>query len=181
MMWYYGYLRCLVVALAGYLSSIVLAVDVTVSDAKIRAMSPIYKNTTVYVMIKNNSHQPVDLVAADVMSRRGYPIADKVEFYATKMENGVAKTECLTRISIEPGETARLGYGGSYIMVRGLNKPLKIGEDMVISLLFSDGARINVDAPVMKMLTNPRRSVIDYPQTLKVSALSIPTGKRLKL
>lgn len=181
MRWHYGYLRGLVVVLGCYLSSMVLAVDVTVSDAKIRAMPPIFKNTMVYVMIKNNDHQPVDLVAADVMNHRGCPIADKVELHAINMENGVRKMKCLTSISIKPGETARLESGGNHILVKGLNQPLKIGEDMVINLLFSDGSRITVDAPVMKILTNARRPVIDHPQTLKVLESSIPTDKRLKL
>lgn len=171
--WHYGYLGGLAVLLGCCLSSLALAVDVTISDAKIRAMSSISKNTAAYVMIKNNSDQSVYLVAADVMNSQGRSIADKVEIHTARIESGMMKMEHLTGISIEPGKTVRLSSGGNRIMVMGLNQPLSIGENMIISLSFSDGDRIKVDAPVVKVLMDAKpQSVMDHRRALTVSGLA---------
>ena len=178
----YGFWHCFMGLMGLLVAGTSLAVDVTVSDARIRAMPPISKNTAAYVEIKNNSPQAIDLVAADVLDTSGRPIADKVELHTTRMENGLMKMEHLAGIRIESGKVARLTPGGNHIMIMGLHQPLKIGEELMLNLSFSDGERVKVKASVVKVLTDVKpQPVMDHHQTLMVTeprVRAMPPGSK---
>ncbi|GAA4651289.1 hypothetical protein GCM10023116_35730 [Kistimonas scapharcae] len=178
----YGVLHALMGFLGLLVAGTTLAADVMVSDARIRAMPPISKNTAAYVVIRNNSPQAIDLVAADVLDKQGRSIADKVELHTTRMENGLMKMEHLAGIRIDAGKQARLAPGGNHIMIMGLHQALTIGEDLVLSLSFSDGERVKVTAPVMKVLTDVKpQPVMDHHQTLMVTeprVRAMPPGSK---
>lgn len=152
------------------------AADVEVSDARIRSMPSISRNTAAYVVVRNNSSQAVDLVAADVLNKQGRSIASKIELRTTRTENGLMKMEHLAALRIEAGRQVQLAPGGSHIMIMGLHRALTTGEVLDLSLSFSNGEQIKVNAPVMKVLTNVIRPVMDPDQTLIVTEPRVRGG-----
>lgn len=119
-----------------------------VVEAKARATPAVIG---VFVTIKNGTGSEVCLVGAELREQVNGNV--KVEIHATSEEQGLYKMYPVEEVCIPPGETLemRSGPGSYHIMIMGDAEALnQVKSDGVvqITLVFNNGDRIDVDAPI---------------------------------
>jgi copper(I)-binding protein len=120
----------------------------TVSEPWVRATVPQQKASGAFMQVR--SADAARLVSASS------PVAKSVEIHKMEMVGQMMKMREVDGIDLPAGETVNLASGGYHIMLVGLNKQLKEGENVPLSLLVErkQGKRetVVVNAPV-KALT----------------------------
>ncbi|MDN6602967.1 copper chaperone PCu(A)C [Brevibacterium sp.] len=98
--------------------------------------------TAVFGELKNNSDKDINLVAAK------YYDADTVQLHETLEDNagGMSMQEKEGGFTIPAGESLSLRPGGDHIMVMGMSKPIKPGEEISLELVTADEQTIPVTA-----------------------------------
>jgi periplasmic copper chaperone A len=104
--------------------------EVKISDAWVRANAPGQTVGAAYMTF--NSPQDSTLVYAET------EIADSVEIHSMTMENGVMKMRMLEELTLKAGKSEKLAPGGFHLMLFGLPKPLKAGDNVTFRLCFKD-------------------------------------------
>ncbi|MEG9883184.1 MAG: copper chaperone PCu(A)C [Hyphomicrobiales bacterium] len=104
-----------------------------------RSTSTGAKNGAAFMSITNTGSQPDRLIGASS------PVAKVVQIHTMSMENGVMKMRHLTDgLEIAPGQTVVLKPGSFHVMLMGLKKPLKKGDEVPVFLNFEKTAGIGV-------------------------------------
>ena len=120
---------------------------IVVSDPYIRLAPPRAPAIAAYMVIKNPGLTDRRLVKA------ASPIAKSVELHEHRNENNVMRMREVRSIVIKAGEQTELRPGGYHLMLIGVDKPLKEGENVVITLRFDDGSIKEIAARVRKLET----------------------------
>jgi copper(I)-binding protein len=128
----------LAVELAAYAQS--ASGDVRVPSAWSRATPG--PTAAVYLSIQNTAGQPDKLTAATS------PIADRIEFHAENNQSGVVSMIMLQGIDLPPGEVVTLAPGQMHLMMFGVQKPLKPGDQFSLTLEFEHSGAKTVDVTV---------------------------------
>jgi copper(I)-binding protein len=141
------HLPALALVLASLVSLPALA-QVSVSDPWIRATVPQAKVAGAFMQIK--SAKTVKLV--EVKS----PVAGRVELHQMAMEGQTMRMRAVESIELPAGQTVNLASGGYHVMLFDLQRQLKDGEQVPLTLTVVDaaGKRENVALSVpVKPLT----------------------------
>lgn len=117
----------------------------TVVNPYIRATPPGQTNTAMFLTVKNATDRCRTLVGVSSS------LADRVELHGHRMENGLAVMRPVRRIAVPAGESVTLRPGGLHVMLLGIRQPIKPGDRAAVTLLFEDGARIRVTAPIRRI------------------------------
>jgi copper(I)-binding protein len=116
----------------------------TVSEPWVRATVPQQKASGAFMQVRSAD-------AARLVSVSS-PVAKSVEIHKMEMVGQMMKMREVDGIDLPAGETVNLASGGYHIMLVGLNKQLKEGESVPLSLLVErkQGKRetVVVNAPV---------------------------------
>jgi len=104
--------------------------EVKITDAWVRANAPGQSVSAAYMAF--TSPQDSTLVYAETS------VADSVEIHSMTMENGVMKMRMLEELTLKAGKPEKLAPGGFHLMLFGLPKPLKAGENVTFRLCFKD-------------------------------------------
>jgi periplasmic copper chaperone A len=114
---------------------------VEVRDAWVRPAAQ-GRNGAVYFALENHSSQTQELigVASD--------IADAVEIHESKMSGDVMEMHQLESVSLAPGTEVKFEPGGLHMMLIGLKKELKNGDEIDITLQFKNLEDLLVPIPV---------------------------------
>lgn len=115
------------------------AKPVTVQDAWVRATAPGQKVGAAYMTLAYDEN--ITLVAAHA------DVADTVEIHSMEMKNGVMKMRMQDNLPIQAGKPTKLAPGGLHLMLFGIKKPLKAGEQVALTLCFKtkNGEEIHQD------------------------------------
>jgi len=132
-------------AFAALLSGHAIAQDIMISNA-IAAPSPTATSKTgaVYMSIMNMGKQNDALISIST------PVATSAMLHESKDENGVMKMEMLDQLEIPAGEAIDIQPGHMHIMLMGLKAPLKIGDHLMLNMVFKVSGNISVDTIVGK-------------------------------
>lgn len=117
----------------------------TVVNPYIRATAPGQTNTAMFFTLENLADRCRTLVAVSSL------LADRVELHVHRMQNNLAVMRPVRRIAIPAGESVTLRPGGLHVMLLGIRQPLKPGGQAAVTLLFEDGARIQVTVPIRRI------------------------------
>ena len=126
-----GALTLLLVLSAG-VSADGIAGKVSVADPYVRAVPPVAKTSAAFMQ----------LVSADT------PVAAVVELHTHTMDGGVMRMRQVPQIPLPPNTSVSLEPGGLHIMLFDLTAPLSPGDEVPITLTFSDGSSKAVTAEV---------------------------------
>jgi copper(I)-binding protein len=127
--------RLLALALASLVSLPALAQvgnSVKVSDPWIRATVPAAKVAGAFMQLK--SAKAVKLV--EVKS----PVAGRVELHQMAMEGQTMRMRAVESIDLPAGQTVNLASGGYHVMLFDLQRQLKEGEQLPLTLVVQDAA-----------------------------------------
>ena len=102
------------------------------------------QNSAGFIKITNKAEQEIRLLKAET------DVANVVELHISTEENGVHKMRPVQDIRIVPNETVELKSGSYHIMLLNLKRTLKEGEEVPVTLYFSQGAPVTVNFPVKK-------------------------------
>jgi periplasmic copper chaperone A len=118
--------------------------QVTVTAPWVRATVPQQKTAGAFMQLRSARD-------AHVVGVRS-PVAGIAEIHEMKMEGHMMRMHAVERIELPAGKDVNLGSGGYHIMLMNLNRQLKDGETVPVTLIVQDrnGKRDNVtvDVPV---------------------------------
>ena len=92
-----------------------------------------------FMTIKNSGGKDVTLVGGST------EVADRIEIHEVV---GGTMQPLSSGLVIKAGESVELRMGGYHVMLIGLNRDLKPGDEVTVTLEFDDGQSIDYTAPV---------------------------------
>jgi hypothetical protein len=97
-----------------------------------------------YMTLRNNGDLPDKLVKV------ASPVAERAEIHETKIERGTAMMRPVNGVELKRRSSVQLKPGGLHVMLMGLQRPLKEGERIKLSLTFERAGTIDIEARVEK-------------------------------
>jgi periplasmic copper chaperone A len=131
--------QLLALALAGLVSLPALA-QVSVSDPWVRATVPQQKVAGAFMQLR--SAKAARLVGVKT------PVAGRVELHQMAMEGQTMRMRAVESIALPAGQTVNLASGGYHVMLFDLQRQLKEGEQVPLTLTVVDAAGKRADVAV---------------------------------
>jgi copper(I)-binding protein len=119
--------------------------DVMVMDPYVRAVPPGQKNSAAFMKLHNGSGDHHAVVGAQTDA------ANMAELHTHINEGGMMKMRKVEKFDIHPNSETVLQPGGDHVMLMGLKGDLNDGDHAMITLVFEDGSKKVVHAPVRKL------------------------------
>ncbi|MGI9274912.1 MAG: copper chaperone PCu(A)C [Endozoicomonas sp.] len=113
-------------------------------EATARATTPGMSTSAAYMIIRNTGREVLQLEALES------PVANRTELHTTVMQDGAMKMQQVEDFQVKPGEEAVLKPGGYHVMLMGLKKAIAAGDKVPVTLTFTNGNNITVEAVAMK-------------------------------
>ena len=120
----------------------VFGADVEIDGAYARASIPNVPNSAAFFVIKNNSDKNIAITSANS------DIAEKNELHTHIKENKMMKMIKIEKLVVPAKSSLELKSGGDHVMLIGLKKELKAGDEISLELSFSDGDKKSIKVPV---------------------------------
>lgn len=81
---------------------------------------------------------------ADALEKVETPLAARVEMHSTSMAGGVMSMKKEDKVAVPAGGKTTFGPGAYHLMLIGLTKTLKAGDQVPATLSFASGAKVKV-------------------------------------
>ena len=120
----------------------VFGADIEIEGAYARASIPNAPNSAAFFVIKNNSDKDIAITSANS------DIAEKNELHTHIKENQMLKMMKIEKLVVPAKSSLELKSGGDHVMLMGLKKELKAGDEISLELSFSDGDKKKIKVPV---------------------------------
>ena len=120
----------------------VFGADIEIDGAYARASIPNVPNSAAFFVIKNNSDKDIAITSANS------DIAEKNELHTHIKENKMMKMIKIEKLVVPAKSSLELKSGSDHIMLMGLKKELKVGDEINLELSFSDGDKKSIKVPV---------------------------------
>ena len=120
----------------------VFGADVKIEGAYARASIPNMPNSAAFFVIKNNSDKDIAITSANS------DVAEKNELHTHIKENKMMKMIKIEKLVVPAKSSLELKSGGDHVMLMGLKKELKAGDEISLELSFSDGDKKSIKVPV---------------------------------
>lgn len=98
--------------------------------------------TGAFMLLKNSTDQP------DVLISASSDVAKDVQIHETTMQDGVMSMAEVAGVTVPAGASTELKPGGYHVMLIGLQRELKVGETITLSLVFKNAGEITLQLPV---------------------------------
>lgn len=123
----------------------VFGADVEIDGAYAMASIPNVPNSAAFFVIKNNSDKDIAITSANS------DIAEKNELHTHIKENKMIKMMKIEKLVVPAKSSLELKSGGEHVMLMGLKKELKAGDEINLELSFSDGDKKNIKVPIKNL------------------------------
>jgi copper(I)-binding protein len=135
-------------AASTFITTTAFAADVSVMDAYARAMPSANLNSAAFMKLHNNGAESVELVGAESN------VAKHVELHTHTHVDGVMQMRQVESISLPAKGMAMLKPGDNHIMLIDLNGPLAEGDQIDLTLKWSDDTEQTIKVPVKFAMPN---------------------------
>ncbi len=125
------------------------AAEIGVTDPYARAVPPGQPNSAVFMSLTNRSSKDRALVGAESSA------AKVVELHTHVNEGGMMRMRRVERIDLPAGQSVALKPGGLHVMLIGLKQNMAAGDEVDLTLIYDDGDKAMIKAPVRKIATSP--------------------------
>jgi copper(I)-binding protein len=115
---------------------------ITVSDAWARTSPMMERAGAAYMVLQNNGAAEDKLLSAES------DVAQTIELHETKEMNGMMQMSPVPNIPVPANGKAELKPGGLHVMLIGLNRELKAGDKVQLTLNFEKAGKVPVTAEV---------------------------------
>ena len=123
--------------------------EIRVSDAWAGESNPAWKIGAAYLTLSNTTTRESALTGVTAN------VPGTVEMHVTTSEDGMMSMRKVERIEIPQGSTVRLQPGGAHLMLLDLERDLRDGDTIELTLAFDDGSTRRVTAPVRRIAEQP--------------------------
>mgnify|MGYP000621831647 CR=1 FL=1 len=120
--------------------------EIMVSDAKVRQFLPASSSSVGYLSIMNHGD------TERVLTRVEVDTIGRVEIHTHDMQDGMMKMRKVEQLPLAANETQVFQPGGLHLMLFAPEQPLKVGEELKMTLFFADGDRVFTQASVFSLL-----------------------------
>ena len=134
-------LLCATLSFNLFAAETILSVD----DPYVRLAPPGAQTTGAFMIIKNTGSADRKLVNAES------PVAKTVQLHNHFNENGVMKMRQVESVDVKANAQAELKPGSYHVMLIDMKAELKEGDSVPITLIFDDGTKTTITAPVRKL------------------------------
>ena len=121
------------------------AQTIKIEKAWVKAVPPMLKMSAAYMTIKNTGPKSIKLLSGKSS------VADYVEIHTHRKVKGVMKMRQIDHVVIDAGKSAILKPKSDHLMLIQLQRQLKVGDIVDMSLKFSSGEVISLKIPVRKL------------------------------
>ena len=134
--------------LAGCSASRPAGPEISVEDPWARAVSVLTDpkaggvNSAVYLLLRNQGREEDRLLGGET------PVAEGVEVHETRTEGDVARMRRVDGVTLPPNSAVELSPGGLHIMLIGLRRTLREGDEFDLTLIFQESPDLLVSVPV---------------------------------
>ncbi|QEW06075.1 copper chaperone PCu(A)C [Nitrincola iocasae] len=140
-------MRKLCLASALLFSSFSFAAEsVNIHDPYARAVPPGQPNSAAFMQLENATQTDLAVITAQSSA------SEVAELHTHTNVDGVMQMRQVDSIALPAGETTELKPGGLHIMLIGLKQPLADGDQIDLTLTFSDGSATEVTVPVRHIM-----------------------------
>lgn len=122
--------------------------ELAIERARAGESNPVWNIAAAYFEAMNGTAQPMAIVGVTS------PAARAVEMHETTITGGMMSMRQVERIVLEPYRRTRLQPGGSHLMLIDVNRPLRTGDSIELTLTFHDKSTRTVTARV-EPVTSP--------------------------
>jgi copper(I)-binding protein len=138
-------------ALSGFLCILVFSVSMTahaagsaidVADATARPTPPSAKTAAIYLNITNKGSEDDSLIGI------ASPVAERAELHSTTNDDGIMKMSAVAEQPVKAGQKLEIKPGGLHIMLTGLKRPLKAGDQFLLTLTFRKAGAVETTVAV---------------------------------
>ncbi len=139
-----NFLKALVAMMLGFMApnSPAAEMDIQIQDPWVMAAPPNVKVLAAYMEVKNNGGKPRTLTGVSS------PAFDQIGIHRSVMHENMVHMEQLKELTIPAHASAVLKPGGSHLMLTGAKQTLRSGDQVPMTLTFSNGEKIAVTANV---------------------------------
>ena len=116
--------------------------ELRVHDPWLRAMPPGQANSAAYMTVENTGKRVLTIVAVST------PLAQRVEIHESRQQDGMWRMQAQESLALDPGQTALLAPGARHLMLFGLKRALREGEQVPFELSLQSGESVRVSAEV---------------------------------
>lgn len=131
-----------VLALGGIAPGVYADGDIQVRDPWVQAAPPGVKVMAAYMEINNSGKKPRVLISA------ASPVFDQVGIHRSMMHGDMVHMEHLKDLTLPPQARVPFKPGGLHLMLIDAKKPLAVGDQVPIALIFKGGEKITFTAVV---------------------------------
>ncbi len=119
--------------------------EVIVSNAQVRVFLPASKSTVGYLSIVNHGEADITLTKAEIDS------LGRVEIHEHAHVNGMMKMQKVDSLLIKAHQQLDFKPGGYHLMAFEPSELIKVGQELKLTLYFSDGNRVFTQAQVVSL------------------------------
>jgi copper(I)-binding protein len=124
--------------------------DLLIRDGYVRGLPPGQPNTAVFMRLVNDGGESITINHSKSDS------SESAEFHGHKHHNGLMRMEQVESITIPAGEEFVFEPGDHHLMLLGLIKPLRDGDQVTINLQATNGQSFTAQLPVRSVLNEHR-------------------------
>ena len=122
------------------------ASDIEIKDAYVRATPPGLPNSAAFMTLVNKTDKDLAIVKASSK------VSKIVELHTHDMKDGVMKMYQIPKIDVAAKSQTVLKPGGLHIMLIGLYNPLKVNDNVELTLELSNGQTKTIQAPIKTVM-----------------------------
>lgn len=122
-----------------------MAEGVMAHGAWVRLVPPVAKNSAAYMEIQNTGDKVLQIESAES------PVAAVVEVHQTTMVDGVMRMSEVEGLKIPVEDKVEMKPGGYHVMLINLKEPLHKGQMVPVTIKFTAGQELTVQAKVKEM------------------------------
>ena len=115
-----------------------------VHEAWVRAVPPTSRMSAAYMVLHNNTADDDHLVSAES------DVAQSVELHNVRKKDDMMEMYQVKSIGIPAKGDRELKPGSYHVMLIGLKKPLKAGDEVELTLNFMHAGAVKIKAPVQE-------------------------------
>ena len=116
--------------------------SLVISDGYVMEVPPVQETTAVFMKISNGSDAEERLLSVSSS------ISKKAEIHKMVMEGDVMRMEPMEFLVIPKESSVELKRGGLHLMLFGLEKKIKAGDLVLLTLEFKNSGTLKIELPV---------------------------------
>ena len=120
---------------------------VSAIEPYVRAMAPGQSSSAAFMTLRNASNTDHAVVSAES------PVAGIVELHTHTMEGDMMRMRQVDKIDVPARSMTVLKPGGLHVMLMRVEGTLRHGDKVLVRLVFEDGSKKEIEAPVRKIVT----------------------------